>query len=301
MRSMAVRVRSGIVRHRLDRRQVRAGREGERRDRVGVCVPDAARPLRVPWFEQLVTGGQHREPRSPGAAHLPHADRGNHAELRGAQRGAALQHRDPGLDVIAGMPHVVPFGDLRPNLHPAVKRAGVLHSHDRVGSIGDHGARGDRNRLTISDRPGGGPAGAGLVDDEQARRLFCGGSPDVPGPDGKSVHGGIVEAGHLVCAFDVNSKDAAKCLAEWHDAPAPGNRRARARGAVHRQSRSVCPRSPASARLHSTASITSLAFTSAVTSLPGAIPSSRTASTVIEATSLIPLRRAPRSRWPRPR
>ena len=60
-------------------------------------------------------------------------------------------------------------------------------------------------------------AGAGLVDDGQAHGLGGGGTLDVPGPDGKSVHGGVVEAGHLLCALDVSGEGAAKCVAEWHE------------------------------------------------------------------------------------
>ena len=80
----------------------RSGRASEGGNRVGVGVPQSAGAHRLVGGEQLVAGHEHADAGRTSAADTRASERGEHAELRRAQRRAALEDGGAAGDVLAG-------------------------------------------------------------------------------------------------------------------------------------------------------------------------------------------------------
>ena len=166
--------------------QLRPRAQGERRDRVGVGVPNATRLRRVTGLQQLVAGGQHRQSRAPDAADRRNPDRREHSELRRTDANAAPEHRGSRLDVISGVPHVGSRLDLGLDLDTSVANARVLDPYDRVGSVRDHRAGRDPDRLSSVQRRPCGPTRPGLIGDREGHRPARTRRPACPPPAPRS-------------------------------------------------------------------------------------------------------------------
>src|SRR2546428_347293 len=75
-------------------------------ERVGVGVDDLARPRRLIHLDQLGARGQDRDPRAAVDGERRAADRGEHSQVRGADRRPGSNHHLPGPDVLARGAHV---------------------------------------------------------------------------------------------------------------------------------------------------------------------------------------------------
>ena len=214
MRSIAALGELGIVPHRLRCHQLRPRAQGERRDRVGVGVPNATGLPRRTGFEQLVARRQHRQTRAPDAADRRSPDRREHTELRRTDASATSQHRGPRLDVVTGVPHVGARLHLGLDLDTPVANARVLDPYDRVGSIRDHGAGRDPDRLPSVQRRQCGATRPGLIPDRENHRAARRGAPRVLRPHREAVHRGVVEAGNRVGALHVDGENPSERLAQ---------------------------------------------------------------------------------------
>ncbi|MEZ4366124.1 MAG: hypothetical protein R2939_07530 [Kofleriaceae bacterium] len=160
---------------------------GRQRVRRGVDPLAAAR--RRGDVDQLVAGGQDRDPRTARDLDLGDAERGEQPELAGPEHGAGAEDDGARGDVLALAPHVV-TGRHRRHLDQAVGVAGVLAWHHRVGAerhrrAGEDAHRGARAQGRRRQRAGGDLA----VD--RSRAGAVGRAHRV------AVHRGVVEAGQV--------------------------------------------------------------------------------------------------------
>ena len=206
-------------------RRGRRGRSGPRRssaparstsagERVRVRVADRARSQRLARLLQLVAGGQHGDPRTEPAADLGPPDRGQHPDAGGVELGADHDHRPPRLDVLAGAADVLAGRHLDRDRDRLGAAVGVLDPDHRVGSLGDHRAGRDRDRLTGAESARRRVPGPRLADHRQPGRLRARGAGRVGGADRVAVHRRVVEARHRVGAGDVLGQDATERIAD---------------------------------------------------------------------------------------
>ena len=97
---------------------------------------------------------------------------------------------------------------------PSIANAGVLDPYDRVGSIRDHGAGRDPDRLPSVQRRQCGPTRPGLIRDRENHRPARRGAPRVLRPHREAVHRGVVEAGNRVGALHVDGENPSERLAQ---------------------------------------------------------------------------------------
>ena len=179
---------------------------GERADGVGVGVVDragarAAVPGSSSSSPVVITATRgRRAQRELGAS-----ERGEHAELGGAERGARRRARaSPGADVLAGEAHVGPAVGGGEDLDAPVLAPRLLDGRRRRRRrrAWSRRSRWRPPRRWPSGARGGAP-GARLADDAQLDRPLGAGVAHVEAAQREAVHRGVVEAGHGAVAAHV--------------------------------------------------------------------------------------------------
>jgi hypothetical protein len=184
-----------------------------RREPVRVPVHDPVRSSRSVEVHELVAGRDDRDPRPSdhGKDRTPRG-RGERDPCRAedvahAQHDLALPH------VLTPPPHVI--ADLGPHLEPytlaglgepPLRTCGLLDRHDGIGPDGQWRARHDPgrgSRREVLTRGGSGREVQGDLDLDTGRH--------VGGPDGVSVHGGVVPGGQLERGVDVFPRNPPQC------------------------------------------------------------------------------------------
>ena len=222
-RASAVRVAPRSSRTPLHRHHLGARAGGQRGQRRGVGAPDPAWAEPLAGLLQLVAGGQDRQARPAGAAHLGAARACCHAERRRPQRRSRAQHQSARPHVLARPADVGPVGH-RGHRYPAVGALGALDRHHR-GGAGGHERRRWRSAWPCPAR-----AGRGAGPARRATRPPPAGRPR-PRPAREAVHRRAVEGRHVHGAArrprpaPVPARDAAAPTRREGGAPRPARSR----------------------------------------------------------------------------
>ena len=103
--------------------------------------------------QQLVAGADQRQPRTPRARGLRHAERREHAQLGRAEHGAGPQDRVAGTNVLARPADVAARGGVHLERDLAVPLRDLLDADHGVGALGQDAAGRDPERLAGPQRP----------------------------------------------------------------------------------------------------------------------------------------------------
>ena len=174
-------MRIWVVLYGVEPHHIGAGGAERSRQHRAVRLVDLPWPERSPRPLQLRTGRQQRNTRRRSAGDARDPDGSERADLRGAERGAAFDHHGAGSDVSASGSNVVPLANGISGRDAVVFHDNDLDRHNRVGTSGNHPARGDRHRLSGPQRAIRGTACGDSRSDRQPPR-------SVHGTDGKAVH-----------------------------------------------------------------------------------------------------------------
>ena len=182
-------------------------------------------------FPQLVAGGDHPDARTRVRRDLGQAERAEHAEVRGTEHGARVEHGVALVEVAAGGAHVQPRLDLHRDPHAvgAVAR-GRLHHHDGVGARRDRRAGHDADRLPGTDRHGRCVPGREVAHHVQPDRRGVRRARGVGGPHRVAVHRGVRERRDLLARDDVGREHSPSASRTATDAGAGARHRLRGCG-----------------------------------------------------------------------
>ena len=180
-----------------------------RGQRQRVAVDDLAVHRLLAQLDQLVAGGEDRDPRPAIDRHGRLAEGGQHADFRRAE------DRAGGNDRVAA-PHVLPpETDMLGTLHPlleqdrVVGRFGLLDRDHRVAAGGNGGAGHDPDGASGLDRGSYGSSGRDIAGDPQGSPW-----PAVVRSHRKAVHGRIVVERHVPRGRHVFGDDPAESRQE---------------------------------------------------------------------------------------
>ena len=190
-----------------------------RRDRGGVAVVHRARANRSARRDDLVAGGEHRDPRPAPDLDAGTTDRREHADLARGQQLAPPEHGLAARQIAPGegdqlarhrRPH-------HANGSGRIVEIGMLDHQHRVGATRNHAAGRDHGRSTGQDgQAGGHPRRQHLGIEREDARLGRGRARRIGGAQREAVDVGSIEARHIDSGDDVVSEDPTDGLAERH-------------------------------------------------------------------------------------
>jgi hypothetical protein len=150
--------------------------------------------------------------------HLVAADRGQHADRRGVDEPALLEHDGAGADVLAGLADEAAVANRHGDLDQLTPGRGPLDRHHGVGAWRERAAGHDprgRARLHLREL---GAAGEHLADHAKLRGRALIGVHHVGPAQREAVHRRVRERWKVLAGGDVRRQHAAERLAERHRA-----------------------------------------------------------------------------------
>ena len=191
--------------------------QGVQRVTVGTGdLPTTEDGVALVHVDDLVAAAENADDRPAKDQRMGDRERGQDAELGGAQLRAELEDRGPPANVLAGVPDVdadiavVPDGDDLPS------EVGVLLAHDGVGAGRERRAGEDAGAFAGLQCPGRKGAGGDLLDDAEAHRPVRGGAPHVVAARGVAVHGRVGPGGKVEGADHGFRQDGPEGVVEWN-------------------------------------------------------------------------------------
>jgi hypothetical protein len=121
-------------------------------EREAVDVVDVSVPKRLPGFDDLVAGGQNRDPRLRKHFDVDATDGGERPDAAGCDEVACRNHAIARVNVGAALADVLPGRRGREDIDRAgVRLRRLFHHHDRVRAGGQRGAGGDFGARAAGD------------------------------------------------------------------------------------------------------------------------------------------------------
>ena len=183
----------GLVRGAVQHRSLSAQLSQTRRQHRAVRVVNLPVGQRLPGLHQLVPGGQQHRTNPAVHRHPGHAQAGQHADVRGGDSLAPMQHTVAQGHILPGIAHILPVPHGAENPHGVHALVGVLLAHHAV-ALRRHGRAGHHpQRAALWHMEALGAARAGFAHHGQPGGAFGGRGGNVAAVQAVAVQGRTVK------------------------------------------------------------------------------------------------------------